>query len=114
MSFFISENLKGVIGEEDLSLAEKTSLVDVKIKIDNSLFAITKLEKNKEDFLASISCDIQNFQQLLQTNEEIVSGSVKVDQKEYLMFKGCLKILSFEVNKEENCITCQILIDELR
>jgi len=112
MSFFVSDNLKSVISEEDLiesSGKDIFLLLEYKTNKEEYFVRSYKKENNLHTFVIEIS---SNISMLFNANNLNIKHAIVVDNNYFLKGEGVLEIKEFSQNPEENLISCKIVIKQ--
>lgn len=112
MSFFVSDNLKNVITEEDL--LEKAS-EDITLFLSCGEYKEDYFIRSykKENNLHSFVIEVQHGIKLLfKMNSLNVNHTVCVGEEYFLKGEGILEIKEFSQTLEENLLSCKIVIKQ--
>lgn len=111
MSFFVSDNLKGIVTEEDIvgdNNIRSTPLLLVKHDNEYKFEVLLGVVKDKT---GKFTLDVtDNLNDILGLNKQKVSYMINVGSKEYLQNDGYLRVSSFKQCQKDNLITCKIFI----
>lgn len=117
MSFFVSESLKGIINEEDLSADSPIKIVEgkeaVTIRFCNDgarCFECELIAINLSDMLDEIKivANIEDLVNIFKSDNKAISYSIILNGEQYKQSAGTLCLDQLEVNKADNCVTCKI------
>tara|TARA_R110000787_G_scaffold114385_1_gene224097 strand:+ start:36 stop:395 length:360 start_codon:yes stop_codon:yes gene_type:complete len=119
MSFFISDSLKGIISEEDISITDTTDKVDeekVYIELQSDLpttFKLRLLSMRFDELIDEIVVVISNesLNKLFSCHNQKINYSISLDHNRHMTNYGILVIKELEINKD-NYVTCQIVINK--
>ena len=112
MSFFVSDNLKNVISEEDL--VERSSK-DVYLCLDNDDFKkeyFIRSYKNESGVKAFIIETTTEITELFKADNSKIRHTVLIGNSCVLKGEGILEIKEFNQQSEENLISCKIVIKQ--
>tara|TARA_Y100001938_G_C8020096_1_gene394852 strand:- start:571 stop:903 length:333 start_codon:yes stop_codon:yes gene_type:complete len=110
VSFFVSENLRGLISEDDLAVNNHDSTWCY-LKIGSDSFKIMCYEKLEKGAIYEVSCTLDEFEKLMANLDMVVDTWVVINNNKHLRCSGSLNLKYFEINKEDNYVICQILIN---
>ena len=113
MSFFVSENLKDRLTEDDL-IGRVDNNIEILFKIQSSVFTVLKIDFNSNSTLAELRIDKSILQRLFDLSGKDVTSHIEINETEYMETSGVLKILSIVNKKEDSYVTCQIVINRSR
>ena len=112
MSFFVSDDLKNVITEEDLiesSNKDISLLLEYKSIKEEYFVRSYKKENNFNTFVVETNNEISI---LFNANNLNVKHSIVVGDNYFLKGEGLLEIKEFSQDPEENLISCKIVIKQ--
>ena len=112
MSFFVSDNLKGLITEEDVINdydGDSSPYLEVECDADRKLFKIIKFSDDEKLCKFTLNTS-ENLSEVLHLNDQKISYSIKIDENRYLHNTGCFKVRCFKLNPDDNLVKSKIFI----
>tara|TARA_R110002167_G_scaffold97725_2_gene257644 strand:- start:632 stop:988 length:357 start_codon:yes stop_codon:yes gene_type:complete len=118
MSFFVSESLKGIISEEDISIINSDKIDKEKVYIDiqseltepfKILLKSIRFNTSLDEITATI--DNETLSKLFSCHNKKINYSIFLNNNQYMTDLGVMVIKELETNKD-NCVTCQIVINK--
>jgi len=118
MSFFVSESLKGIISEEDISITSTTKVDKEKVYINvqsesiepfKLLLKAISFNTLLDEIVTTI--DNQTLSMLFSCHNKKINYSIFLNNNQYMIDTGVMVIKELEINKD-NYVTCQIVINK--
>lgn len=123
MSFFVSNSLKNIITEDDLSASSPIKIIEQKqtilIYFCNDVVGEFALHLNElslsntcDEF--EITTDYHNLSNILKCHNQKINYSILLNGEQFMQNKGLFVLSMLQTNKDDNCVLCKIDIDKRR